>query len=242
MRHKCLPDSPAGEDVRRACEEGPTSAYADPFGSMPVTSTVTGITYQNYKCAVCNNDSATIRFWTPRVECQLPKYSKTSMKFENRSMLADELVYNSRQKKWGVFFPQSPSALGLRGNSQVFYECSIDADMPPPSPRHGNFSVTLRYGRFCNFLYSLTLFDHFRPVKRNSEYFAEKWSEQKVLIIKVAGVYSTYQKYKRIGTACYNEGRHICQSVTTEPLPRLNCVKTEAYEPCSKIFYRAIFE
>ena len=153
MRHKCLPDSAAGEDVRRACEEGPTSAYADPFGSMPVTSTVTGITYQNYKCAVCNNDSATIRFWTPRVECQLPKYSKTSMKFENRSMLADELVYNSRQKKWGVFFPQNPSALGLSGNSQVFYECRIDADLPPPSHRHGNFSVTLRYGRFCNFLF-----------------------------------------------------------------------------------------
>ena len=47
--------------------------------------------------------------------------------------------------------------------------------------------------------YSLSLFDHFCPVKRNGEYFAEKWSEQKVLIIKVAGLYSTYQKYKRIG-------------------------------------------
>ena len=39
--------------------------------------------------------------------------------------------------------------------------------------------------------YSLSLFDRFCPVKRNSEYFAEKWSEQKVLIIKVAGLYST---------------------------------------------------
>ena len=47
--------------------------------------------------------------------------------------------------------------------------------------------------------YSLSLFDHFCPVKRNGEYFAEKWSEQKVLIIKVVGLYSTYQKYKRIG-------------------------------------------
>ena len=25
--------------------------------------------------------------------------------------------------------------------------------------------------------YSLTLFDHFRPVKRPSEYFAKEWSE-----------------------------------------------------------------
>ena len=47
--------------------------------------------------------------------------------------------------------------------------------------------------------YSLSLFDHFCPVKWNGEYFTEKWSEQKVLIIKVVGLYSTYQKYKRIG-------------------------------------------
>ena len=40
--------------------------------------------------------------------------------------------------------------------------------------------------------YSLSLFDHFCPVKRNGEYFTKKWSEQKVLIIKVAGLYSTY--------------------------------------------------
>ena len=44
--------------------------------------------------------------------------------------------------------------------------------------------------------YSLSLFDHFCPVKRSGEYFAEKWSEQKVLIRKVAGL---YKKYKRIG-------------------------------------------
>ena len=47
--------------------------------------------------------------------------------------------------------------------------------------------------------YSLSLFNHFCPVKQNSEYFAAKWSEQKVLIIEVVGLYSTYQKYKRIG-------------------------------------------
>ena len=50
-----------------------------------------------------------------------------------------------------------------------------------------------------SFLYSLSLFYHFCPVKRNGKYFAEKWTEQKVLIIKVVGLYSTYQKYKRIG-------------------------------------------
>ena len=45
-----------------------------------------------------------------------------------------------------------------------------------------------------NAQYSLSLFDRFCPVKRNGKYFAEKCSEQKVLIIKVVGLYSTYQK------------------------------------------------
>ncbi len=58
--------------------------------------------------------------------------------------------------------------------------------------------IHLKLGPISNPEYSLSLFDHFCPVKRNGEYFAEKWSEQKVLIIKVVGIYSTYQKYKRI--------------------------------------------
>ena len=47
--------------------------------------------------------------------------------------------------------------------------------------------------------YSLSLFNHFCPVKRNGKYFAKEWSEQKVLVIEVVGLYSSYQKYKRIG-------------------------------------------
>ena len=50
-----------------------------------------------------------------------------------------------------------------------------------------------------HFIYSLSLFNHFCPVKRNGKYFANKWSEQKGLELEVVGLYSTYQKYKRIG-------------------------------------------
>ena len=46
--------------------------------------------------------------------------------------------------------------------------------------------------------YSPSLWHGFCPVKRTGKYFAKKWSEQKVLGIEVAGLYSTYQKYKRI--------------------------------------------
>ncbi len=42
---------------------------SDPFGTMPVTSSRSGITYRNYYCAVCNSDSEDIKFWRPRLEC-----------------------------------------------------------------------------------------------------------------------------------------------------------------------------
>ena len=65
MRHKCLLDNSNGtasQAVRSGCEDG-AGPDADPFGSMPVTSAVTGITYKNYYCAVCNRDSEKIKFW-----------------------------------------------------------------------------------------------------------------------------------------------------------------------------------
>ena len=63
MRQKCLDDSSgASQAARGGCEAG-AGSDADPFGSMPVTSAVTGITYRNYYCAVCNRDSEKIKFW-----------------------------------------------------------------------------------------------------------------------------------------------------------------------------------
>ena len=47
--------------------------------------------------------------------------------------------------------------------------------------------------------YSLVCFALFCLVKRIIEYFAKKWSEQKVPITDVVGLYSTYQKYIIIG-------------------------------------------
>ena len=48
-------------------------------------------------------------------------------------------------------------------------------------------------------LYSLVCFALFCLVKRIIEYFAKEWSEQKVSITDVVGLYSTYQKYIMIG-------------------------------------------
>ena len=61
--------------------------------------------------------------------------------------------------------------------------------------------------------YSLTLLDHFHPVKRTGKYFARKWSESKVLVIEVAGLYSTYLKYTWIGDPSFDQFRENWTSV-----------------------------
>ena len=48
-------------------------------------------------------------------------------------------------------------------------------------------------------IYSLVCFALFCLVKRIIEYFTKEWSEQKVSITDVVGLYSTYQKYMMIG-------------------------------------------
>ena len=77
--------------VREACES--STHVSDPLGAMPVTNRVTGATYKNYHCAICNGDTgvsletslgsdevspetsearqqlSSLQFWTPRLEC-----------------------------------------------------------------------------------------------------------------------------------------------------------------------------
>ena len=89
--------------------------------------------------------------------------------------------------------------LGLRGKVVVFLRWSGRGSNPEPRASEEDALSTPPRPTWPGNEYSLSLFDHFCPMKRNGEYFAKKWSEQKVLIIKVAGLYTTYQKYKRIG-------------------------------------------
>ena len=81
--------------------------------------------------------------------------------------------------------------------------------------------MAIKISSWLNSTYSRSLFDHFCPVKRNGEHFAEKRSEQKVLIIKVVGLYSTYQKYKRIGVpSSYQFGENLTWVFSTKKLQK----------------------
>ena len=68
--------------LKAACERPPGASASDPFGSTHVTNMGSGITYRNYYCAVCNEDSAAdLRFWQPRLEC--PTLTGYNSRFKN---------------------------------------------------------------------------------------------------------------------------------------------------------------
>lgn len=72
--NKC-PKNWNDSSVAQACEGEPAEweIHLDPLSHMPVTSQVTGVTYRNLNCALCNQDvptsrtdqkaSSTLRFW-----------------------------------------------------------------------------------------------------------------------------------------------------------------------------------
>ena len=104
MRQGC-PDDWPNADVRNRCQSGATDR-SDPLGSMPVTSSVTGVTYRNYFCAACNSDSSAVEFWKPRLECvSLMPYAN---QFKNYSIdvIANHLVFNEDHQDggtWGLY-------------------------------------------------------------------------------------------------------------------------------------------
>ena len=66
---------------------------SDPFGATPVSNNVTGVTYKNYHCALCNNDVRNISFWKSRVEC--PSLTSYSTKLKNKTKFIEEnLTFN----------------------------------------------------------------------------------------------------------------------------------------------------
>ena len=83
MVDSCPSDWPSGGDddeTRALCETAQVEweNHRDPLmSSMPVTSTVTAMTYRNIHCAICRRDtpppaadgSPQLRFWNPRLEC-----------------------------------------------------------------------------------------------------------------------------------------------------------------------------
>lgn len=122
MQGRCM----AGwEDLELAllCSSGSPDSQSDrrdPLADLPVTSLDSAVTYTNYYCAVCNNDSRSLEIWKPRLEC--PTLTSYNARFRNLTMeyIFSKLLYNDQD--WGIYLDDN--------GVEVFHTCSVDPVMP----------------------------------------------------------------------------------------------------------------
>ncbi|XP_068220865.1 adhesion G protein-coupled receptor E3-like [Palaemon carinicauda] len=118
MIGQCIPgwkDEAIAEQCTAPIEKG-----SDPFREMPVTSLETYVTYKNYYCASCNNDTSSYEIWRPRLECPtLEQYQKVHRNLSTE-FVSKELVY--KDTNWGLHVHDE--------GSYVFHNCYIYPVMP----------------------------------------------------------------------------------------------------------------
>lgn len=122
MRGSCMS---GWEDLEIAmlCSSGSPDTNADrsdPMAGLPVTSINSSVTYTNYYCAVCNNDSTSLQLWQSRLEC--PTLSSYQSRFRNLTMqyVSSNLVFNN--DNWGLYIDD----YGV----DVFHACFINPVVP----------------------------------------------------------------------------------------------------------------
>lgn len=120
MKDFCPPSYEGPEDVKLLCESTKLGDQTDPLGSMPVTDSLTGLTYKNYYCSMCNDKTDNIVLWTPRLECPLLTL------FNGSKNITNDYVFQNLAtdgQNWGLF-------LDGENGSLFFHDCDIDPVMP----------------------------------------------------------------------------------------------------------------
>ena len=126
MRHQCGVEwnitNKNDAIIKDFCEN--LNTKSDPFGTTPVTNNVSGVTYRNYYCAICNSDAkpGTLRFWRPRLEC--PTLNAHVHRFKNisKEYVISHLRYSKARNVWGIDISM--------GGVEVFHDCYIDPVVP----------------------------------------------------------------------------------------------------------------
>ncbi|KAK4308158.1 hypothetical protein Pmani_020126 [Petrolisthes manimaculis] len=119
MMGSCL-DEWEDEEVLELCISGSITLESgdmsptDPLSTLPVTSLHSGLTYTNYYCAICNNDSLALRVWKMSYSCDWPSniLPETSL---------DNLVYQNNT--WGVLDNNN-------NGSEDFFPCMGSVQQP----------------------------------------------------------------------------------------------------------------
>lgn len=92
----------------------------DPIGNSPVTSESTGVTYNNYYCAICNGDAEHLIMWNVKVSCPLPS--------PNLSVDKDEafksIFYSYTTNEWGYVTPNNIT------KKSSFQGCAVTSEIP----------------------------------------------------------------------------------------------------------------
>ena len=99
MVTSCFPDN-SNPTLVADCQHPDTKSFSD---IIPVTSQITGYTYWNKPCAICNDDDDDIIEWTPNV------LIKTSMPY-----------FANSSAKWKIPYPDSYELLSNILNSKRF--------------------------------------------------------------------------------------------------------------------------
>ncbi|XP_055935569.1 uncharacterized protein LOC129965577 [Argiope bruennichi] len=122
MKDSCPPSYDGPEEIRNLCESKTTLDNSpDPLGSLPATNKVTGMTFKNYYCSICNNQVENITLWSPKLVCpSITTYN------ENQINITKDVVYQtlkSDNSSWG-FYLTGPNG------SVHYHNCVLDPIIP----------------------------------------------------------------------------------------------------------------
>ncbi|CAL1291307.1 unnamed protein product [Larinioides sclopetarius] len=123
MKDSCPPSYDGPEEIRVLCESKTTLEDSpDPLGSLPATNRVTGMTFKNYYCGICNGQVGNITLWSPKLVCP----SITTHDNEDRINITKDVVYQtlkSDNSSWG-FYLTGPNG------SVHYHNCVLDPIIP----------------------------------------------------------------------------------------------------------------
>lgn len=120
MKDSCPPSYDGPEEIRILCESGTTVEDSpDPLGSLPATDKVTGMTFKNYYCTICNGQVGNVTLWSPKLVCP-------SVSDDDSVNVTKEVVYQtlkSDNSSWGFY-------LNGTNGSVSYHNCVLDPIIP----------------------------------------------------------------------------------------------------------------
>ncbi|XP_069168763.1 uncharacterized protein [Procambarus clarkii] len=111
------------EEVAQLCLAGSPADISnsrDPLAHLPATSNTTSVTYTNYYCAVCNNDSHHLTLWKTQLDCVYSIVYHPGPRDNLTNYITSQLLFNNGS--WGSFIP-------INGR-QIFKKCNNNIKRP----------------------------------------------------------------------------------------------------------------